>query len=243
MVGTAMARIVVTQMVVGVLVLFSAVFARAEVVSVDFAPDSVFVPTGFDDNDNSQIVLDGEFPSTCFRVMDTKVKVDKTKKVIEVTDKALYYKGQTCMDMQVSYFKSIQLGILASGSYSVKVKEAGGVFKHMAILNVGKAAIASPDNFVYAPVDEAHLDLTGVVPRVVVSGIFRKSCLKFQGIRVKVTGQVVEVLPIVEEDGSICGDAIQSFEESKEVPGLPSGRVLLHVRSLNGQAFNRMLSL
>ncbi|MEZ4750957.1 MAG: hypothetical protein R3B54_10145 [Bdellovibrionota bacterium] len=70
-----------------------------------------FVPVGFDDNDQSQIVIAGRFPNTCYQVGPYEVKVDDADKSITVTQYAYVYSG-VCLRMLVPYTQTVELGCL-----------------------------------------------------------------------------------------------------------------------------------
>ena len=81
-----------------------------------FAPvERAFVPFGFDDNDNVEILLQGNFTDTCFRVGPTGYTVDKDKRHIMVWAKAYDYSQQEetyCLDVLTPFLLKIGVGIL-----------------------------------------------------------------------------------------------------------------------------------
>ncbi len=232
------------------LVIFLTVFLlqmhvkAAPVDVLDIAPQHIFTLNGFDSNDNAQLVLTGIFPNTCYKVSETKVRVDKVNHRIDINDKAFHYNGTICMMMLVNYSKSVNLGVLSPGLYDIyvhdKTQETG---KKAGSLNIAKATVMAPDDFLYAPVDDIVVDTSGANPVVTLSGIFAQSCLRMKTVRVTVETDAIVLQPIVEEDGSVCTTNEKKFVESVTIENAPKGRVLFHVRSLNGQSINKILNL
>ena len=213
---------------------------------IDYAPATVFAPIGFDSNDNAQLILDGTFPNTCYKVGEANVKVDKTHMRIEVRDTALHYKGGVCLYMLVPYFKTVNLGVLSEGKYELVVMAKDGTATRAGSMDVSKATTTEPDDYLYAPVEEATMDQAGTEPLLTIRGSFTKSCYRIKEVRVMTfttPNSMIEVLPIAEEDGSVCRDEQRSFEEKVVIKNAPTGRTLLHIRSLNGQAVNRVLNM
>lgn len=220
----------------------------AAVEEINFTPNQVFAPVGFDNNDNAQIVLDGVFPNTCYKVADADVKIDKKRFKIEVREKALYYKGSVCLYMLVPYFKTLNLGVLAEGQYQIRVRQSDGRLVKAGRLEVARSTIASADDYLYAPVEEMSLDRTGGIPVLNLRGTFTNSCLRIKEVKVSVQtspNNVVVVQPIAEEydDERPCVSTPVPFTTSVALKGIPAGRTLVHVRILNGQALNRVLDL
>ncbi len=213
---------------------------------IDYAPSTVFTPVGFDSNDNVQVVLDGTYPNTCYKVSEPSVKVDKAAGRVDVYDKALYYKGAICLYMLVPYYKTVNLGVLPEGQYNVFVHDKNQGEIKAGSIGVSKATVATADDHLYAPVDEAIMDQTGPEPVLTLKGTFSQSCLRIKDVKVlsfTSPNSMIEVLPIAEEDGTVCRSAEKAFSTQVVVKNAPAGRTLLHIRSLNGAAINRVLNM
>lgn len=228
----------------GVALVGSPAFAASSVKLITYEPSKVFTPRGFDNNDNAQIVLDGIFPNTCYKVSEPIVKVDLTNKKIHVKDQALHFTNTVCLYMLVQYFKPINLGVLPEGKYEILVEDKDGNVKKDADLNIAKANSVSPDEHLYAPVEEAWVDQSGQIPVLVLRGHFTQSCLRMKEVLMNDYPDLIEVLPIAEQvPGVACSDALVPYEERVPLKGGQTGRVLVHIRSLNGQSVNRVLNL
>ena len=126
-------------------------FAADNIVKVD--ADYLFVPEGFDDNDNVQVVLDGWLNSSCDVAMKPEVKMNLEDGIIEVNARA--QKGNhICMPVLIRYTAIADLGVLPMGEYNI-LSNNGAMMEN---LIVEEATSAGPDEYMYARVDEAMVD-------------------------------------------------------------------------------------
>ena len=206
---------------------------------VSLHPDHVFTPTGFDSNDNSQVVIEGMFSSTCFKVGPVKWSVDLANHRIAISNTAYYYDGP-CLRVLVPYQKTIDLGRLLPGQYSLWFEKSGESFTQMGELNIKPNTSASPDEYMYAPVTEAIISLDNKTPILVLSGTVTNTCMKLQTVRLLRTKKdVVEVLPITAMTaGKNCKDIRSPFTVTRPLPPGLEGTTLVHIRSLNGKSIN-----
>ncbi len=211
--------------------------------TVDILPDRVFTPLGFDDNDNAQVVLDGSLSDTCYKLGPTQFRVEHASHKIFVRQQAFYYPGGWCADVRIPYVQTVNLGILQPGRYEVLLEQNGKTTKPVATLPVAVARTKSPDDFLYAPITETHFDSARV--NLVLGGFFTNSCMVFNHVKTHVLdNQVIEILPIVDLERALnCAQVANEFSVSVSLKNIPHGRYLLHIRSLNGQAINRVVEL
>lgn len=217
-------------------------------------PEHAFVPPGFDDNDNSQIVLAGTFPDTCHRMGPTQVLMEKGSREIVVTQVAYKHKGP-CLMVLVPYVKAIDFGTLMQGKHNVyfdRGPQQAPIFA--TAFGVGKSSSSSPDEFLYAPVTDlvvkqndekaarsASIDLF-------LAGEFRLDCMKLGTIRVlKRMKGIVEVLPTVlyqeHSNGRKCGIGHFPFSKQMQISVPWIDHTLIHVRLPDGQSMNRILEI
>lgn len=215
-------------------------FASADVESrlVDVKIQNLFVPYGYDDNDEVVVILDGYLPDTCFKLATTEVTQDAGK--IIITQKAREYSGN-CFDVTVPFTTTVKLGVLAKGDYAVSVNR--GTLSEQ--LGVKEATKAGPDDYLYAPVEAARVEGGSAV----LQGRFTNNCLKLDSVKLSHTGKTVQVLPIMSlltatQAGHACETGEFNFSHSVRLQDLKldSGRHLLHVRSLDGQSVNTVFS-
>lgn len=205
---------------------------------------TVYTPVGFDDNDNAQIIVEGELPNTCYKVGPSRVRVDRDNQVIQFQQLVFRYNG-LCLEVKTPFVKTIDIGVLPEGRYQVV-----SVNKEIkpAILGVHHTENRMPDEFIYAPVDAAVIrkDDLGGRRILMITGAFPNSCMKFpeetNSVIAKMTGKnIIEVLPIVQMDKGPCLNVMVPFGKSVVLNGdIPTGKYLLYIRTLNGQSYTKL---
>ncbi len=218
-------------------------------------PEQAFIPSGFDDNDNAQIVLDGWYSNTCYKSAPTEVTVDEAQKVISIKNKAYFNDAAMCVAMMVRFTDVIDLGLMRAGQYRVMVGEKqNGKFAPMGTLRIAsRQRLAAQgkslsDEVLYAPVQDVFIQLSrkeGADPVLVLRGVMTSSCMEVKEVLLRYTeGNVVEVRPIAQIKGDgFCIQKMIPFEKRVSLKDAPQGRTLIHVRSLNGKAINKVVDL
>jgi hypothetical protein len=210
--------------------------------------DRLFIPEGFDDNDKVEVVLYGEFPSSCYRIDGVDVAMNAQTGRYEINASALRYDGEICAQVITPYIKPVELGILSAGTYDAVAK---GNESTLAQFEVAPRRTESPDDFIYAPVTTASvsweagsgkqlLNLKGNYPLTLVG------CAILDDVKIHVTkDDVVVVQPIMEFiDDERCDQRTDlSFDESFVMPQAFVGKGLLHVRVMNGNSLNSLLDI
>jgi hypothetical protein len=200
----------------------------------------VYVPGGFDSNDRVRLMVEGYFPSTCYRVAETTVS--QTEAALSISQTAFKYNGP-CIWMMISYSQPVNVGILKSKTYDIKDSDSGRV---MGQLPVKVAVNAGPDDFLYANVKDAYLGFVdGQKRAIVISGVLPGDCWALKEKRVIQDGpNVVTVLPIIEKkEKAECHDLEMPFIATVDVPNIPAGRYMLNVRSLSGESIIKLVDL
>lgn len=213
--------------------------------------DKVFVPLGFDDNDNVEVVVHGNFPNTCYKIGPSKASVDVASRTITVDAKAYHYGEALCAQVIVPFTESIPLGIVPPGEYRVIVDNRPTAETNPLVVSI--ATSSDPDEYLYAPVHNAALADANNGYNVVVQGEYPFTfvgCMVMKEIRTRMTpGNVLVVLPIAEllPDGPRCDEQARTGKKFNiTVPVTePLGRAeyLIHVRSLGGSSVNRFVDL
>lgn len=204
--------------------------------------DASYVPNGFDDNDDVVVVLDGHLPNSCYKVSHTEILKDPVTNQVNIVQYARKYPG-LCMQALVPFFSEAELGVMPIGDF--KIASPGATVEK---LKVDEATSAGPDEFLYAPVDSIKVNYDEATDSYsgILDGRFTNSCMKIKEVVVVNSGKTLEVLPKMEmlqsPDG--CVDTEVPFSWAVSLPKtLAKGRHLMHVRSLNGKAVNRMFSV
>jgi hypothetical protein len=210
--------------------------------------DRVYTPLGFDDNDDAEIVLHGEFPNTCFKVGPVKAVVDQQTKKITVDAQAYRYGGEgtSCPRVATAFLQSVKLGPLPVGTYKVEVLNRD---VRSLNLKVVAARTDNPDDYLYAPIEAVSFEKgLGGKQTIVLEGHYPYTfvgCMKIEEVRAQVTpGHVLVVQPIAKmyDDDADCTDqaSTKKFRVEHSVR-VADGEYLAHVRVLAGQSINRTL--
>jgi hypothetical protein len=214
---------------------------------IEVQPEHVFAPTGFDDNDNSQVVLAGEFASTCYKVAPPEIAIDAERREVRVRAHAWYYPEGDCLRVVTPWTRTLDLGILAEGAYRVLVQQEGRDPRPMAELAVARSHGRGPDDHLYAHVTDAVV--RGNEPKgsstLTLYGTFQSNCLRFTDVlTIQRAPDVIEILPIVEWRSDIpCGLVYVPirFERVVAIKPRQAGTALIHVRSVQGESVNRVV--
>ncbi len=208
--------------------------------------EKVFVPQGFDDNDNTEVVLHGHFPNTCYKVGPVKVEMGSDGKSITLEAFAYYYGGVGCAQVLVPFVQTASLGMLTEGTFQIKIK--GQPNMPARGLEIAHAHSQSPDDFLYAPVESASIKVSedgratlkveGTYPYMFIG------CMLITELRTLTTADnVVVVQPITEiKDDAEC-PLTKDFVVEKDLGTLLQAEYLIHVRTLDGNALNRFVDL
>ena len=209
--------------------------------------EKVFIPRGFDDNDNVELLVFGYYPNACYKTATTGFELDQARKTIYVYARSYRYDQENtmCSTLRLPFQQEVRLGMIKEGEYSV-VYEG----KVMGNLSVGGHTTSSPDEFLYAPVDNVivaktlgsdksgvdnHLTLLGRFPRLYVG------CMQLVRVElVQESDDILVVKPISEifDDTSCVGN--YDFKVTVPVQGALKHQSLIHVRVANGNAKNQV---
>lgn len=206
---------------------------------VGIGVDHIFVPLGFDSNDEVEIVVSGVLPSPCYEAPKVKFAIDGQK--IGLTAYAKYKgEGRICPRVVVPYSKRVEIGQLAHGVYSVFFKNSRRSSEVERLL-VKKAPKMSVDNFYYANVSETTIRPSKKTVKV---DYYRMNdCMRFDRLHPVFNGRdVVSLLPIMAFEQKDKCKAIHSLESViwKIPDGLVGKTFLIHTRSMAGQSLNKI---
>lgn len=213
-----------------------------------FAPvEKLMIASGFDDNDNVEISVYGNFPDTCYRVGPTGYTVDHASRKIQIWAKAYDYSTREifCREVLVPFLLKVSVGVLAEGEYSVELANTN--IKET--LKVAKSATDAPDEFLYAPVTKTHIENFPKEGKqqITISGHFPKllhGCMVLKETRHYMSPtNVLVVLPIAEmiDSDEICKGVKEYFEYKFKIDAFKDVG-LVHVRTLNGNSQTELIS-
>ncbi|MGE0616428.1 MAG: hypothetical protein AB7P04_12380 [Bacteriovoracia bacterium] len=208
---------------------------------VNLIPSQVYMPTGFDHNDNSQVVIRGEFSNTCYKVGPTQVEVDPASGKVSIKNQAYFYGGCFCFYVLVPYDKVVDLGMLAPGDHALSFSDDDGKTEVLGNISVATAKPgAGPDDFLYLPASEMTVLKTPGQPQVELRGEYTNTCMVHKETRiVRNRKDVVEILPVAEMlTRDDCQNARVPFVIKAQLPKDLKGKVLVHARALSGKSLN-----
>lgn len=209
-------------------------------------PQYAFTPKGFDSNDNAQVILAGAFGDYCMQVGSTQHKVDFIQKKIYIQQ--TYSTNQNCNDLEMylPYTIEVNLGPLPEGTYEILVMDTDKKYTLMSTLPISaakKSTVGQTDELLYAPVNSIEFKNSGTTPQLRIKGVFTNTCLSLASIEVHARmGDIFEVLPIASDRKSNCHPSLQAFTKTVDLPGFSQRNTLIHVRSMNGQAINKVIT-
>ena len=144
--------------------------------------------------------------------------------------------------MVVPFNREIDLGLLKAGTYKV-ISVLDKQEKEIGDMQVSIATNSEPDDYLYAPVSQAYFSEKDGKYFVTVSGVFPQTCYRMRDMVVRVQPNVLVVQPIAEKTDEVCEERLLPYSQTVEVQNVNTGRYLLHVRSLNGKAFNNLIDI
>lgn len=232
---------------------FGATASFAAPKEIDSPIEKVFVPDGFDNNDNVEVVLYGHFPTSCYKVGNTTARVEG--KTIFIHSTSYEYQRDpssplACADIVVPFKQVVKLGVVPTGTFTVKTERMDGREGKSANLKVKEAKVTSPDDFLYAPVSSVTFQKNGGEGTVELKGTFPMmftGCMKMDKVQYSFTdGPVLVVQPIakIAKTGECTHEDMElDFTYNFTVDGaLPVGSdMLLHVRALDGNSVNKVV--
>jgi hypothetical protein len=204
----------------------------------------VYVPKGFDSNDDSQVVVAGYLPDLCHKAPRSEVKVEGS--TIHVTIRALLDgSAAVCPQVIVPFLEAVSVGPLEKGTYDVRVNEGSGRGASGAI-TVVEAPGLTVDDHIYANVDA--IERVPGSRRILLKGYNPSDCLVFDRVEFISNGKdAYSVLPVMRQERESCPMKLAPFAIEAMVPDSlgpdspKADEALLHVRVMDGRSVNALL--
>lgn len=208
---------------------------------VNLQVSKIYVPMGFDSNDNTQIMLTGSLPNLCYK--SPKVSVVIEGGVIKLSVQALFEGSSevACAEVAVPFLEKVNLNILEAGSYVVKANlETASLLEET--LTVKQAASVDVNDHIYARVD--YVERKDDSRTVLLKGYNPSDCFELDRIdEVSNEKDTYSVKPIMKKIREFCPLKMVPFEYKYDVPeGLPADEILLHVRTMQGDSVNTLFT-
>jgi len=251
---SCISRILVDAAYSAMLVFFIPAFAQTEAhmaptVTLEPAPvEHVFVPQGFDDNDNAEVIIQGRFSNACMKTGMVEKSIDAEKRLIRLRPLSYVYKGEPCAQVIVPFIQRVTFGTLREGTWKIEVEGMPSLAPLPLV--VKRAVSAAPDEFLYAPVEEVALlpGTLGIRQKLVLSGnwpvIPARGCFVMKQLRTHLgADNTLVVQPIAEllppEQCSPNSQRKRAFQSSVYLEKSLQLDSLIHVRVLNGESLNK----
>lgn len=227
------------------LLLSAAPFAHATIV-IPAPLDHLFVPAGFDNNDNVELVVSGHFPNTCYSRNKVDVKVADDQINVRVTAFTRRDSSEKCIDMVVPFTEVVTVGNLQAGNYKVVVNEAPGAKGLHDTLNVTESRSNSMDDYIYAQVDYIDLGFTGGLDgSAFLAAELPSPCLEFDRVEYLSNGKdTVSIMPIMKQLSDFCPMKMVPYQipVKFDLASLPAKQVLLFGRTVDGKSVSKIIN-
>lgn len=211
-----------------------------EIKEVNLDVEHVFVPKGFDSNDNSEIIVAGWYPNPCYEW--SRAIIQKQPMGVQIRLKAWVKQGMdtVCIDMAVPYMESIKLGPLQEGQSQLLLMAQKPEDNIKTKIDIAKAGSSSIDDHLYGQVKQVRAEDGALILEIE----HPSDCITLDRIESISNGKnVCSILPIMKKVKDTCPRRPQIYDYRFEIPQgcLEAEKVLFHVRSLEGKAFNFLL--
>jgi hypothetical protein len=243
------------QFLVGAVALLSADYARAERVEIGVA--ALLAPTvGYEQKNNVQVVLSGALPNKCYSIDEYQVEKSKDLKSVKVRQFANREATGVCADEKnlpedwktvIPFTTEVSIGHLDAGDVNFLFKREDGEVGTR-VVKVSPNTTLSVDSLPYALI--SNLTVSDVVRGdqdlvVTLSGVLNSSCTELDDeVRVDQEPDVFVLLPTVKtKRGAKCLQVLIPFDKKVNLGRSSVGRYLIHARSMNGKAINRVLTV
>lgn len=197
----------------------------------------VYVPKGFDSNDNVEVVVTGVLPNLCYYAPTVEVSVADNKIQLEVV--AFYRAGEKalCPLVVVPFMLTARVGLLDKGNYTI-VANGGITADQNAKMNITEALSPLVDEHVYANVD--GVTRNPGTRTVTLDGYNPSDCYQLDHIdAVSNAKDTIALLPIMKQVRPFCPMKMTPFSFQYEIPALLNEKeFLVHVRSMKGASVN-----
>ena len=213
-------------------------FAGSAPVAMPVPVDHVYVPNGFDSNDNTEIVITGFLPNLCYKIPSSQVSVGEGKISIAMT--ALHTQSGMgfCADVIIPFIEYINVGTLKAGGYKIAINEDSSNAVNDKI-TIAPAKSSSIDDAIYANVDSILPSENGS-RTVQLKGYNPSDCFVLKDIVIVDNGvDTYSILPRMKQIHTFCPKKLIPFTYEFDVPEkLEAEKILLHVRVMVGRAIN-----
>lgn len=201
--------------------------------------ENVFIPRGFDANDKIEIIVSGWKPSPCYGTPRAEIVRSGNDISVVMKAKKMVGRDRLCIDMAVHYMVSVPVEPVPAGNYNVTVN-ADASQPQFAQMEIAPHTGGSIDDFLYADVD--HVTVDAKTRTVTLEGENPSPCIVLDKIMSTSNGvDTYALMPIMRKKDAVCPQVLTPFVYKFKLPNdIHAPKVLVHVRTLNGNSKNRV---
>jgi hypothetical protein len=211
--------------------------------------------SGYEEKNAIQAVLFGVLPNSCYSLGHYQEERNNDNHTIKVRQFAIKQTSGVCADearlpeylkMTIPFTKEIQVGKLPSGDYKFVFNLESGR-QGTRVMNVSPNKTLKVDSLPYAHV--SNISVPDLVDgkddvQVVISGVLNASCIRLNHVSVENQEDVSILKPTVSiVPGVVCAQVLIPFERQVNLGKVDPGIHLIHARSMNGVAVNKVVQV
>jgi len=213
--------------------------AHAAPAWVQIPVTNVYVPKGFDSNDDVQVIVSGVLPDLCYQSPKASATIEEG--IIKVVVEAIYDapEGAACAQLARPFLEKASLKVLVAAEYQIQANVGTANLIEEKIL-ISQAASVDVNDHVYAGVD--YVEKTENSRKVVLYLNTPSDCYEFDRVEELSNGKdTFSVKPIMRKIRRSCPVKVTEFKVDYIVPEeLSADEILLHVRTLQGDSYNTL---
>lgn len=222
-----------------IILLFSSLLYAGTPRKVVLPIDNIYIPNGFDSNDSVEVIISGYLPNLCHKNPMTEFTINQNKIAIKVTALKYDKSNPFCPEMVVPFLTSVKLGVLAKGKYSILINN-----KKSDTLFVEESSLSAKDNHIYGYI--SYIDQSSLKDNNITIKAYNISdCMQLDRVEIYNNGKnTYSILPIMKQIRDFCPMKMVPYEFNVKIPSvLKTKKVLLHVRSIDGNSVNAEVEL
>jgi hypothetical protein len=203
--------------------------------------DHLFVPKGFDNNDNVELVVTGKFPSPCYTRNNVDVKILEDKILVSINAQVKEKSSSgICEPLKVPFSEVVNVGNLQGGDYEIIVNNE---LKEKLFIETSNSQ--SVDDHIYASIQYVELGFTGGLSGdATLVGKSISNCLEVDHVEYISNGKdTFSILPIMKKVSKDCPEGNERLEipVKFDIDKLKNENVLLFVRSVDGKSIHSII--
>lgn len=211
---------------------------------IDSPVDHVFVPQGFDSNDSVELIVTGNFPSTCYSRNQVEVKVIDEVIKVHITALDNSKKSKYCADVMIPFKEVVSVGNLQGGKYTIIINEKTN-FELKENIKIDEASSNDVDDHIYAMIDYIDLGFVASGSAMLV-GWSPSDCLELDHVEyISNNKDTLSILPVMKKVTDFCPMKMTplNIPIKYDRNAFQEDKVLLYTRTIEGKSVNSLVTL